>query len=139
MEQLEIRAGLSIPLTEISLTAIRSQGAGGQHVNKTSTAIQLRFDIQASSLPEIIKQRLLTSNDNRLNNSGQFITKSQQARSQFQNREQALLQLKLFIINALKVKATRKPTKPTKGSKTKRLDNKKQQGQKKQLRQKIDY
>ena len=139
MEQLEIRACLSIPLTEISLTAIRSQGAGGQHVNKTSTAIQLRFDIQASSLPEAIKQRLLTSNDSRLNNNGQFITKSQQARSQFQNREQALLQLKLFIINALKVKATRKPTKPTKGSKTKRLDNKKQQGQKKQLRQKIDY
>ncbi len=137
MEFLEICTDLVIPLSEIILTAVRSQGAGGQHVNKTATAIHLRFDIGTSSLPEDLKQRLLYSGDSRVNTAGCFVTKAQQARSQIQNRDQALLQLKLFIIKALKVRRVRKPTKPTKSAKVKRVETKKQRGQTKQLRQKV--
>ncbi len=139
MDCLEVRQDISIPMNEISLSAVRSQGAGGQHVNKTSTAIHLRFDIRASSLTEEQKQRILNGGDNRINNAGEFVIKVQQARSQIDNRDQALLQLKLFIIKALKVQRMRKATRPTKSAKAKRIETKKQRGQKKQLRQKVTF
>ena len=139
MDCLEVRQDISIPMNEISLSAVRSQGAGGQHVNKTSTAIHLRFDIRASSLTEEQKQRILNGGDNRINNGGEFVIKVQQARSQIDNRDQALLQLKLFIIKELKVQRMRKATRPTKSAKAKRIETKKQRGQKKQLRQKVTF
>ena len=129
---------LSLPLAEISLNAIRSQGAGGQHVNKTSSAIHLRFDIAASSLPDEVKERLLKLADQRTTQDGVIVIKAQQHRSQEQNREAALERLRLLIVKAAHIPRTRRATKPTRGSKIKRVDSKTQRGRVKTLRRSVD-
>jgi len=127
---------LFIPDDEVVMTAVRSQGAGGQNVNKVSTAIHLKFDIVASSLPDEVKQRLLSLNDQRVSKDGVFILKAQETRSQLKNREQAILRLQSFVEQALTTRKPRKKTRPTKASKEKRLSTKTKLGALKKSRQK---
>lgn len=134
---LKISSNIIIPAHEIEISAIRSQGAGGQNVNKVSSAIHLRFDIHASSLPAFYKQRLLNLKDSRISKDGIIIIKSQESRSQVQNKEQALSRLKDIIKTATITRKKRKPTKPTRGSQQKRMDRKTKHGKTKVLRKKL--
>jgi len=131
---LEITPTLHLRDDEISLSAVRSQGAGGQNVNKVSSAIHLRFDIKASSLPDEIKQRLLHKTDARITRDGVVVIKAQNWRTQERNREEALTRLAELIRAASKRPKRRVATKPTHASKQRRMDSKRRQGQLKQLR-----
>lgn len=135
---LRISDNITIPLAEIEIQAIRSQGSGGQNVNKVSTAIHLRFDIKVSSLPEIYKERLLNLKDSRISSEGVVIIKAQRYRSQIKNKEDALNRLLEIIKNVTIQAKPREPTKPTRASKKKRLESKAIQSRRKSLRGKIE-
>lgn len=135
---LHISAHISLPDAEIQLHAIRSQGAGGQHVNKVSTAIHLQFDINASSLPLFFKQALLRLKDHRISEDGIVTIKAQQHRTQERNREDALERLRQLIHSVTIPRKTRRPTKPTKASEHRRVEGKKRQGRLKALRKNLD-
>jgi ribosome-associated protein len=134
---LTISDNLTIPLAEIEIQAVRSQGSGGQNVNKVSTAIHLRFDIKTSSLPELYQEKLLNLKDSRITSEGIVIIKAQRYSSQIKNREDALNRLREIIKSVTVQMKSRTPTKPTKASKIRRLEGKAIHSRRKSLRGKV--
>jgi ribosome-associated protein len=136
---LNISKTVSIPLSEIEIHAVRSQGPGGQNVNKVATAIHLRFDIRSSSLPDVYKKRLLALSDYRITKAGIIIIKAQRYRNQEKNREDATGRLKALIAKAGYTPKKRKTTKPSKTSQVKRIESKIRRGRLKTARKKVAY
>jgi len=136
---LKISNQVSIPLAEVDIQAIRAQGAGGQNVNKVSSAIHLRFDINASSLPDIYKERLQALSDQRITSEGVIVIKAQRFRSQDKNRDDALGRLQDLIKGVAVTRKKRRPTKPSRNSQKKRVDRKTKHGQLKSLRGRVDH
>lgn len=134
---IHICGSVKIPASEIDISAIRAQGAGGQNVNKVSSAIHLRFDIGASSLPQSYKERLLGLRDQRITKEGVVVIKAQQHRSQEKNKEEALQRLQELVCSIAVPRKKRKPTKPTRSSQRKRLDSKTKRGEVKLARGKV--
>ncbi|MBO6555417.1 MAG: aminoacyl-tRNA hydrolase [Pseudomonadales bacterium] len=130
---------VDIPESEIEWSAIRASGPGGQHVNKVSTGVHLRFDLKSSSLSEALKEKLLRINDSRINSDGVVVIKSVAFRSQEKNRLAALDRLDQLLEQAQRVQKPRRKTRPTKASVKRRLDSKKKQGDRKKSRRPVDY
>ena len=135
---ISLSATVSLDEDELEFTAIRAQGSGGQNVNKVSSAIHLRFDIRASSLPEFYKERLLAWRDARITREGIVVIKAQQFRTQEKNREDAIARLVQLIRDATVVQKPRRPTRPTRASQKRRVDGKTQRGRIKSLRGRVD-
>lgn len=134
---LQISDNVIIPLSDIEISAIRSQGPGGQNVNKVATTIHLRFNIGASSLPDVYKEKLLKLSDQRITKEGVIVIKASEYRSQEKNKEEALRRLQELIKSVTVLPRRRKPTKPTRNSQKRRLDSKSQRGQIKSMRREV--
>jgi len=135
---LQINSDIVLQDEELEWQAIRAQGAGGQNVNKVSSAFHLRFDIPSSSLPDAVKQRLLETRDQRISNEGILVIKAQRFRTQEKNRADAIERLRELIVSATRVEKKRRPTKPSRSSQRKRMDSKTRRGQTKRLRRSVD-
>lgn len=139
MERIHLLRDIYLDVNEVELAAMRAQGAGGQNVNKVSSAIHLRFDIQRSSLPVSVRERLLESSDSRISKEGVLVIKAQQFRTQEQNREDALERLASLLREACTIRKARLATRPTLASKRRRLEQKTARSSVKNLRGRVDY